>query len=345
VNHLRVGLSGCGVRGALVVRQVRTHQECDVIALHDPDAAAMQRLGDGQGIARRCAGFDDLLQTGIDFVVLAGPCGDRLEQVRAAAAQGVHCLLHSPMAPDAAIAAAMVQACEAAGVKLGVVVPDQADPVLEEVRQMIANDWLGAPVLATSLLAEDTVLRAPPPEGHWRRQPARAGDGALTQLASEHLHLLLWLVGRAVLSVTAQSASGFTAVPQDGAVATALLRGGTLCTFASSHLARGNTFALHGTDGAVQIAADRLSLRGRTEWHGDILDYPEADAELTLLRSDLASMVATAAQKAELHGRFARWIDDCDDFPCPGEQAAADLRALDGMLRAARSGRREDVTG
>jgi predicted dehydrogenase len=341
LTHLRVGLSGCGRRGALAIASVRTHQHCDIVALHDPDPAALQRLGDDAGVATRAQDFAALLGTGIDFVVLAGPCGDRLGQVEAAAAQGVHCLLHAPMAPDAATAAAMVAACEQTGVRLGVAVPEQADPALDQLRQMLAADWLGTPVLVTALLADDTALQSPPPPGHWRRDPARAGSGALLQLGAGLVHLTSWLVARAPLQVTAQAAKGFTALAQDGAVATVLLRGGALCTLAGSHLARGQALLIHGTDGAAHLLPDRLSLRGRKEWHGDVFAYPAAGEDLTLLRGDLAAVPGAA--DFELHGRFARWIDDRDDFPCPGDQAVLDMRLFDALGRALASGRIEPV--
>lgn len=340
---LRAGLSGCGARGAQVLRQVRMHAHCDVMALHDPDAGAMQKLGDAYGIDRRCADFAAMLQTGVDFVVLAGPCGDRLPQVESAAEQGAHCLLHAPMAPDAETAAAMVEACERNGVKLGVAVPGQQDPLLEEVRRMLADDWLGFAVLVQSVLAEDSVLRAPPPPEHWLRDPARAGAGALLRLASGQLHLVHWLVGRALVRVGAQATQGFSALDQDGAVATGMLRGGGQCTFACSHLARGEQLSILGTDGDVVLLPDRAALRGRKEWSGALFDYAEPGREQWLLRADLDAASAAAAPGLELHGRFARWIDDLDDFPCPGELAAADLRALDAMARAIASGRIETV--
>jgi predicted dehydrogenase len=342
---LVAGLSGCGARGAEVMAQVRMHAHCRIGAVHDPDPAALQRIGSIAAGAARCASFEQLLGTGIDFVILAGPCGVRAPQVEAAAAQGVHCLLHTPMAPDAAAAAAMLDACDRGGVKLGVAVPGEADPLLEQIRQMIADDWLGGTVLVQSLWAEDRALRDPPGTGHWLRDPARAGNGALLQLAAHHVHLATWLTGRSAVQVTAQESRGFSALGQDGGAATALLRGGVLCTFTASHLTRGSTFAIYGTDGGVRITNDRLWLRGQREFRGDLFDYLAPGQETSVLRADVAEAVAARAPDCELHGRFARWIDDLDDFPCPGEQAAHDLRTLDAMRRSIASGRVETVAG
>lgn len=343
VSYLRAGLSGCGTRGTRAVEQIRTHAHCDVVALHDPDPHALERLGDAANVDRRATDFDALLQTGVDFVVLAGPCGDRRQQVERAADAGVHVLLHAPMAPDAATANAMVAACERGGVRLGVVVPHQGDPVLEQIRQMIADDWLGGPVLVEALVGEDRALRQPPPPGHWLREPARGGHGALLQLAAPQVHLATWLTGRAAIAVTAQSSRGFSVLPEDAAVGTAVLRGGAMCTFAASHLTRGAAFAIYGTDGGVRLATDRIWLRGRREFSGPVFEYLEPGDEATLLRADIQEAIADLAPDAELHGRFARWLDDLDDFPCPGEQGALDMKLLDAWRRAAASGRTEAV--
>jgi predicted dehydrogenase len=230
-------------------------------------------------------------------------------------------------------------------VKLGVAVPSQADPLLEQVRQMIADDWLGGTVLVQALWAEDRALREPPGPGHWLREPSRAGAGVLLQLAAHHVHLATWLTGRSAVQVTAQRSRGFSTLAEDSAAATALLRGGVLCTFAASHLTRGSLFAIYGTDGGVRITNDRLWLRGQREFRGDLFDYLAPGLETAVLRADVGEAVAARAPDCELHGRFARWIDDLDDFPCPGEQAAQDLRTLDAMQRAIESGRTEPVAG
>ena len=122
---------------------MRRHRHCDIVAVHDEDAAARQQLQSRTGIAFGTSNFDELLGTGIDFVALAGPGAKRLSQVQAAAEQSVHCLVHTPMADDLAVARAMIAACEAAEVKLGVAVPGQDDPVFDQLRCMIAADWLG----------------------------------------------------------------------------------------------------------------------------------------------------------------------------------------------------------
>ena len=343
MTTLRAGISGCGATGLAAVLQSRRHEHCHVVAAHDPDPAALRTFGERTGIGHLSTDFAALLGSGIDFVILAGPCGVRLEQVRAAAEQGVHCLLHAPMAPDLDTARAMLAACEAMQVKLGVAVAGQDDPLLEQVRRMIAGDWLGGPVCVQGLWAENPMLTNLPAAADWRLQPALAGADPLLSLASHHVHLATWLTGRAAVRVTAQATRGFLPLPCDSMVATALLRGNVLCTFTASHLARGRVFAIHGTDGAVRLAGDRLWLSGHTEFRGEVFDYLHPGEDLVLTRAELAPALAAQAPECELHGRFARWIDDCDDFPCPGEQAVLDLQVLAAMARAAATGGTESV--
>lgn len=336
---LRFGISGCGRRGAAALRSAREQGDCVAHAAHDPDAAAAAALAQEHGLARH-ESFESLLGSGIDFVVLAGPFGERLRQVEAAAGQGVHCLLHAPMAADAGTAAQMLRACDEAGVKLGVAVACQAEPAMEQLRRMVADDWLGAPTLVQALCADDRALREAPHEAAWVRRAANAAGSPLLCFAAESLHLAVWLCEREPVAAAALGAPGITSLANENAVASVTLRGGAVCAFSTSHAARGATFALHGTDGAIRIGPDRIWLLGRKAFFGDSFAYAHAGQEQSLPRVTTQDPLA---RHFELHGRFARWIDDRDDFPCPGEQAVRDMRALDAAQRALASRRVEDV--
>lgn len=342
MSKLRAGVYGCGPDGLWSAAQIRLQNECDLAAAADPDGQARALFRAETGVALLCESFDELLATGIDFVILAGPRRDRPAQVEAATGQGVHCLLHAPMARSGTETDAMLAASEAAGLKLGVLVRGQEDPVFEQMRLMIAADWLGGVVHVSCLAGENGLLNNPPTASDPRLRTMIANH-PLLQLGSHHVHLASWLTGKSAIAVTAQSTKGFLPLPADSAVATVVLRGGVLCTFAASHLLSANQFAIHGTDGFVRIADDRITVRGRSEFRGDVFDYLTPGAELAITRGDIAAAQKRAAAARELHGRFARWIDDRDDFPCPGEQAAVDLGILDAIAQAMTSGRTEPV--
>lgn len=299
---------------------------------HDDHAPSAQAFAAEAGIGRWTSNYDELLGSGVDFVVLTGPLQQRLQQVQAAAAQGAHVLVQAPMAADAATAREMQRCCDQAQVRLGVAVAWLGDPVLEQVRRMLAADWLGGLVCVQAISGTDAMLRtnATPTPQH----PFLDSGAAL-------VHLTTWLTGRSVTQVTAQASRLFSPTVDDTGVATMALQGNVLATLIASHLTTVQSFAVHGTDGGVRIAGDRIWLRGHRQFRGAVFEYVRADAELVIARADLESPLASGARSTELLGRFARWIEDRDDFPCPGEQAVADMAVIEAMLRSLHSGRAE----
>jgi predicted dehydrogenase len=238
----------------------------------------------------------------------------------------------TPCAKDPATTAEVVATCEQAQMKLGVLVPEFADPLLEQVRRMIADGWLGGIVAVQGMLGDTARLLG----------DDTFGLHPFVDLAARHVHLTTWLTGRAVVRVAAQASAQFGR-GDDNAVATALLRGGATCTFAASHLADANAFAVHGTDGGIRIAGDRIWLRGRTRFDGDVFSYGSPGGELSLSRAELQPSLRAAAPRFDLLGRFARWLEDTDDYPCPGEQVNDDLRVVTALLQSLHSGRIVDV--
>lgn len=331
MTSLRGGLAGCSAESLQLVLRARVHRCCELVAAYDPDPEALASLRDSTGIGLSAGSFDELLGSGVDFVVLAGDAALRLTQVRAAAEQGAHCLVLAPLAGDLATAQEMVDVCAKAGVRLGVHVEDFQDPVVDQLRRMVAADWLGGIVAVQGIVGDDDALRGGTRPGH-----------PFVDLATRHLRLTSWLTGRRAVRVTAQTTRSFSR-DDDTAVATAVLRGNVACTFTASHATAAQAFAVHGTDGGMRIAGDRLWLLGRREFRGEVFDYLSPGHELALSRAELAPALARKAPQADLLGRFARWIDDCDDFPCPGDAAVEDLRVAAAMLQAARSGSTEDV--
>ena len=137
--------------GLGVVKGCSQQSACDVVSVHDdtPDAAAQFAAASEIGFATD--NFAALLSYGVDFVAITGPLRDRLAQVEMAAEQSVSCILTAPFAPDLKTARAMHDVCQRHGVRLGVFVRSQNDPVVEQLRRMIAADWLGG-VLGTKVL-------------------------------------------------------------------------------------------------------------------------------------------------------------------------------------------------
>lgn len=332
MSTLQVGISGCDATTLRTLAAVAAHADCAIAALHDDDAAA---LANAQAIARAgvaTTDFAKFLQSGVDFVVLGGPLAQRAERLHAANEQAVPCLLRAPMANDLAAARALAADSDAHGQRLAVAVPGHDDPLFDQIRRMVAEDWLGGLVAVQAIAGDDALLRPP---HRPRLHPAYERLAPL-------LHQLTWLCGRELVAVTAQGVASYGA-DVDHVATTAQLRGGALLTLHGSHTTRANAIAIHGTDGGVRIAGDRIWLCGKRPFRGRVFAYEQAGEELVLARAELQPAIDAAAAQLEPLGRFARWLDDRDDFPCPAEQALADLQAIDAIVRALHSGGCERV--
>jgi predicted dehydrogenase len=117
-DTIRVGLVGCGGRGTGAAQQaLRADKNVQLVAVADAfesqiehGLAALQRSEDvGNKVkvdaARRYVGLDGyqkLIDSGVDLVVLASPPGFRPAHLKAAVAAGKHIFCEKPMATDAA---------------------------------------------------------------------------------------------------------------------------------------------------------------------------------------------------------------------------------------------------
>ncbi|MBM3215965.1 Gfo/Idh/MocA family oxidoreductase [Candidatus Poribacteria bacterium] len=88
---LRVGIVGAP-RGSSFIRAFRTIRQTEVVALCDVNETTLNRIGDAHEIDRRFTSYDDLLDWGVDIVVIATPMRFHAPQSIAALNAGVHVL-------------------------------------------------------------------------------------------------------------------------------------------------------------------------------------------------------------------------------------------------------------
>jgi predicted dehydrogenase len=131
----------------------------------------------------------------IDTVLILTPPWTHTDLVSRAAAAGKHVLLEKPVDVNAERSAAIVQACERAGVRLAIVLQHRFRPAALELARIVREGTLG------KLLSASASIRWwRPPE--YFAQPgrgtiARDGGGVLLTQAIHTLDLLLHLAGPA----------------------------------------------------------------------------------------------------------------------------------------------------
>jgi predicted dehydrogenase len=130
---------------------------------------------------------------GVDAVYVATPNHAHRPVVEAAAAAGKHVLCEKPMAATAADARAMVAACERAGVVYATAFDQRFHAAHRLLARLVAAGKLG---VVTQARVHYACWLPPDWAGdNWRADPARAGGGAVIDLAPHGLDLLETVLG------------------------------------------------------------------------------------------------------------------------------------------------------
>jgi len=189
---LRVGLVGCGNITDTHARAVR-EAGLETAAFFGRDPAKAEAMAARHG-GRAVATYEDFLAVPLDVVMIGSPSGVHAEPGIADARRGRHVLVEKPIDVSVARGRALVEAAEAAGVRLGVLFQDRRKPALVALAAFLREGGLGR-----ILLASARVKWHRPPEyysaSRWRGTLAQDGGAALVNQGIHTVDLLLWLLG------------------------------------------------------------------------------------------------------------------------------------------------------
>lgn len=202
---IRWGIAGCGwVARDYVAPAIAASVNGTLAAFYDVSAASLARIA---GLFPDASLHSDLARflAGIDAVYIATPNDAHRPLVEAAACAGVPVLCEKPMATTLADAQAMVAACERAGVLYATAFDQRFHPAHRCLAGLVADGALGT---VTALRIVYCCWVAADFAGdNWRIDPARAGGGALMDLAPHGLDLASYLLGDRLVDVAAMGQS------------------------------------------------------------------------------------------------------------------------------------------
>ena len=233
-------LVGCGwVARDFAVPALRRAAGSRLVVACDRDPRALRALPHGVPTTTDLA--EALAMPGVDAVYVATPNDAHAPVVRDAAAAGKHVLCEKPMATCLTAARAMVEACRAQGVRYATAFDQRFHAAHRTLRRLVAEGALGtvtqARVHYACWLPAAWSPTGPADARHdnWRIDPARAGGGALVDLAPHGLDLLETLLGdrwETLEVMTQRHVHGYPV--DDGAVLMGRMHSGLL---ASLHVA------------------------------------------------------------------------------------------------------------
>ena len=192
VRTLKVGLvSWAHVHAPAIARTLASLEQVEFVGSFDDSGFAAE--------THVHPTLDALLRSS-EAVVIASTNAAHHRYTVAAAGAGVHVLSEKPLATTIADARAMIDACRAAGVQLGVALPVRGSPALVALRDSIARGTLG----------RIRAVRATNPgqyPGRWFGDPLEAGGGAVMDHTVHVVDAIRWLLGDEVVRVQAELGS------------------------------------------------------------------------------------------------------------------------------------------
>ena len=256
----RIGFLGVGWIGRHRMEAMIATDAIEAAAIADPSdemAAEAQCLAPG---ATRVGSLEEMLDLGLDGVVIATPSALHAEQSIQVLERGVAVFCQKPLGRTAGEAKAVVDAARAADRLLAVDLSYRLTEGMRAIAELVRSGELG------SLYAVDLVFHnAYGPDKDWFYDPRRSGGGCVMDLGVHLVDLALWTLD--FPEVTEVSANLFAGgrplgrdpqAVEDYAVATLTLDGGTAVRLACSwRLHAGQdaiiSAAFYGTEGGAAL--------------------------------------------------------------------------------------------
>jgi len=186
---LRAGLIGLGMMGRHHARVLRSLPGVELVAVADPGGDAHGAAG-GLEVGRD---VQHLIDSGIDYAMVAVPTAYHEEIALALAEAGIHAMVEKPLASDVASAGRMAEAFASRGLVGATGHIERYNPALQQLRSRLEAGDLGE--------VFQVITRRQGPF------PARIADvGVVKDLATHDIDLTAWVTGSTFTSVAAQTA-------------------------------------------------------------------------------------------------------------------------------------------
>jgi len=256
----RLGFLGVGWIGRHRMKALVESGLIEAAAIADPSPECMEEAVKIVPSARRVKGLQDLLDEGVDGVVIATPSAQHADQAIQALDRGVAVFCQKPLGRNAAEARAVVDAARAADRLLGLDLSYRHTRAMRQIHPIVVGGMVGR------IHAVDLVFHnAYGPDKPWFYDAALSGGGCVIDLGVHLIDLALWTLGfPKVINVSGHLFAQGEPLPsnpsvvEDFAVATLTLDEGAIVRLACSwrlHAGRDAEIraAFYGTEGGAAL--------------------------------------------------------------------------------------------
>ncbi|MDQ3686081.1 MAG: Gfo/Idh/MocA family oxidoreductase [Acidobacteriota bacterium] len=333
---IRVGIIGAGNISETHARAVGETEGAEVVAVYGQNGEKSRRLAQLYG----GAAYDDLesfLAHPMEMVAIGSPSGLHAKEGIAAAQRGLHVLVEKPIDISTARADALIETCDAAGVKLGVFFQDRVAPGVYRLKKLVDEGRLGRLILASARVKWFRPVEYYA-DSRWRGTWALDGGGALMNQGVHTVDLLLWLLGD-VSRVYARATTALHDIEVEDTVAATLEFAsgavGTLEATTAAYPGYPRQLELTGTEGTCILHHDQLIATD--------LRTPPDDSSLADGGNTNASASSPIVSDVRGHQKiledFIRAIETDRAPLCNGREGRRSVELIEAIYKSSREGR------
>ncbi len=266
--------------------------------------------------------FDSIADdTAIDVVYVVLPNSMHAEYAIRAARAGKHVICEKPMGISVAECDAIINACEEAGVKLGMGYRLHSEPYTREVKRLVREKVFGD---VRYVMGEAAYISRGNP-GQWRLDKSLSGGGALMNMGVYSIQSCIYGCGRNPVAVSAQEFStrpDYFKDTDETVLAQLTFPDGIVGSVMTSHNANANRMYASCDSGwfELQPANNYGPLSGRTS--AGPIEFPH-ESQQKLQMDDFALHVLEGAPNR-----------------APGEMGKRDMIIVEAIYRSIREGGR-----
>ena len=322
---LKAGIVGLGWWGRIITTTLSDSARLKLIAAADVDPAA-EKFASANGLSFTTDTNALLVKPEIDAVILCTPHTLHCEQINRAAAARKHVFCEKPLSLTRADAVRAVEACNAAGVMLGVGHERRFEPPTLDLRKAVETGELGTLLQIEANFSQDKFLSLP--ANNWRLSERDAPAGPMTATGIHLLDLGISFLGRPAAVLARVGTLGSELRNGDTLAAMVTFDTGTnLMISAILATPFEGRFAVYGTRGWIEIR-DKSHPENPTGWTmtrqiggkaREFVDYPARSG----VRANLEAFAAAALGQGP--------------YPMPQQQMIDNIAALEAIFRSAKA--------
>jgi len=291
-EKIRLGVVGLGGRGAWITDLFNKDGNYEIASVVDYHPAVAEAVGQQFGVPAEkrfsgLSGYQKMLATDIDAVLVSVPHDLHEALVAKCAAAGKHVLCEKPMAMTLEGCRAMIKAAQDNNVRLMIAENHRFLPIHGAIREAIAKGLVGDVCLVRSYEGCNEIEANEDPDT-WKGDLYRCG-GAFLDMAVHKFGALEYMLGERVDSVTTMIAKQVATLPMkgdDNAVSIAVFESGALAEISVSSTQispANNTMEVYGSEGTIlenHNGEPPLRIYSQADAAGDMAyDWDEPEVE------------------------------------------------------------------